>query len=136
MRPQPRAIPADTSVFTLFGDVLRQAADLFRKEAALFRGEMEGHLSQLLGAIGFLAAGLIFAIVAVSLVFETAVDWLAVELGSKPAASVICAVAAAAVAAAFFLVGRRKASLATRAPARTSRSVGDTGKMLAEKVSS
>ncbi len=121
------------SIHSLLGDALRDSADLARKEMALFRTEMTENVRSLAMGLGMMVAAAVFAIVAISLLTEALVEWLATVVHSEALAAFIVAVVMAAIAIGLALYGRSKMTSLT--PDRTVRSVQRDAAVFSERVS-
>lgn len=113
---------------------LRQSAELGRLELALFKAEMTENVQRLFVGLGMMVAGAVFAIVAISVLIEALIAWLAVVLDSRALAALICGIVAAVIALIFVLIGRSMMRLENLTPQRTAASVKQDAQLLAEKV--
>jgi Putative Actinobacterial Holin-X, holin superfamily III len=120
---------------TLLGDALRDSTDLARKELALFKAEMAQNVRSLAIGLAMFVGAAVFAIICVSLLTQSLVEWLAIRLNSEALASLIVAVVMGAIAIGFVLYGRSKMSAASLTPDRTLRSVRRDTEVLSERVS-
>jgi hypothetical protein len=123
------------SIHTLLGDALRDSTDLARKEFALFKTEMTQNVRNLAIGLGMFVGAAVFAIIAISLLTQSLVEWLAVRLNSEALASLIVAVVMGAIAIGLVLYGRSKMSASTLTPDRTIRNVQRDATVLSERAS-
>jgi hypothetical protein len=126
---------SNQSIHTLFGEALRESADLARKEIALFKAEMTENVRALVMGLAMMIAAAVFAIVAISLFTKALVDWLATVVHSEALSAFIVGVVMAAVAVGLVLYGKSRMSPATLAPSRTVRNVRRDAEVLTERVS-
>ncbi|HKH34290.1 MAG TPA: phage holin family protein [Beijerinckiaceae bacterium] len=123
------------NIQTLLGDALRDTTDLARKELALFKAEMAQNVRNLAMGLAMFVAAAVFAIICISLLTQSLVEWLATKVNSDALASLIVAVIMGAVAGGLILYGRSKMSASTLTPDRTIRNVQRDTAVLSERVS-
>jgi glycerol uptake facilitator-like aquaporin len=123
------------TIHTLLGDALRDSTDLARKEFALFKTEMSQNVRNLAMGLGMFVGAAVFAIISISLLTQSLVEWLATKLNSEALASLIVAVAMGAIAGGFVLYGRSKMSAFSLTPDRTIRNVQRDAAVLSERAS-
>jgi glycerol uptake facilitator-like aquaporin len=123
------------TIHTLLGDALRDSTDLARKEFALFKTEMSQNVRNLAMGLGMFVGAAVFAIISISLLTQSLVEWLATKLNSEALASLIVAVAMGAIAGGFVLYGRSKMSASSLTPDRTIRNVQRDAAVLSERAS-
>ena len=123
------------NIQTLLGDALRDTTDLARKELALFKAEMAQNLRNLATGLAMFVAAAVFAIICVSLLTQSLVEWLATKVNSDALASLIVAVIMGAIAGGLVMYGRSKMSASTLTPDRTIRNVQRDTNVLTERVS-
>lgn len=123
------------SIQGLIGEALRETTDLARKEIALFRTEMTANVRMLFVGLGLMVGAGVFAIAAILLFTQSLVKWLATVVGSEALAALIVGGALLVVAVGLALWGRNSISAASLAPTRTTRSVKEDARVLAERVS-
>ncbi len=123
------------SIHTLLGGALRETTDLARKEFALFRTEMTENVRSLVAGLVMMVAGAVFAIVALILLMQALVDWLATVVNSHALAALIVGAVMAAVAVGLVLYGRSTMSSSTLAPTKTARSLRRDSEIVTERVS-
>ncbi|HZB38346.1 MAG TPA: phage holin family protein [Beijerinckiaceae bacterium] len=123
------------SIHALLGDALRDSTDLARKEFALFKTEMSQNVRNLAIGLGMFVGAAVFAIISISLLTQSLVEWLAVRLNSEALASLIVAVVMGAIAGGLVMYGRSKMSASTLAPDRTIRNVQRDATVLSERAS-
>jgi hypothetical protein len=123
------------SIHTLLGDALRDSTDLARKEFALFKTEMSQNVRNLAIGLGMFVGAAVFAIISISLLTQSLVEWLAVRLNSEALASLIVAVVMGAIAGGLVMYGRSKMSASTLTPDRTIRNVQRDATVLSERAS-
>jgi len=123
------------SIQGLIGDALRETNELARKEIALFRNEMTSNVRSLFVGLGLLVGAAVFGVVALFVLVDALVKWLATVVHSKALAALIVGGVLLVVAVVLALVGRNAMSLSTLAPVRTSRQVRQDARALSERVS-
>jgi glycerol uptake facilitator-like aquaporin len=123
------------NIQTLLGDALRDTTDLARKELALFKAEMAQNVRNLAMGLAMFVAAAVFAIICISLLTQSLVEWLATKVNSDALASLIVAVIMGAIAGGLILYGRSKMSASTLAPDRTIRNVQRDATVLSERAS-
>ncbi len=119
----------------LIGDALRETNELARKEIALFRNEMTSNVRSLFVGLALLVGAAVFGVVALFVLVDALVKWLATVVHSEALAALIVGGVLLVVAVILALVGRNAMSLSTLAPVRTSRQVRQDARVLSEKVS-
>ncbi|GJD47452.1 hypothetical protein OPKNFCMD_0160 [Methylobacterium crusticola] len=119
----------------LLADALRETTDLARKEIALFRTEMSNNLRSLFLGLGMIVGAAVFAVVALLVLTDALVKWLATVVHSEALAALIVGLAFLVVAVGLALWGRSTMSLSTLAPTRTTRQVRQDARVLSERVS-
>ena len=119
----------------LIGDALRETNELARKEIALFRNEMTSNVRSLFIGLGLLVGAAVFGVVALFVLVDALVKWLATVVHSEALAALIVGGVLLVVAVILALVGRNAMSLSTLAPVRTSRQVRQDARALSERVS-
>jgi branched-subunit amino acid permease len=127
--------PQGQSIHNLLGDALRESADLARKELTLFRSEMTENVRGLVAGLVMMVAAAVFAIVALSLLTQSLVEWLATVVNSEALASLIVAVLMAVIAVGLVLYGRSKFNATSLAPTRTAKNILRDTEVLSERVS-
>ena len=126
---------APGSIQGLLGDALRETTDLARKEIALFRTEMSNNLRSLFLGLGMMVGAAVFAVVALLVLTDALVKWLATVVHSEALSALIVGAAFLAVAIGLALWGRSAMSLSTLTPTRTTRQVRQDARVLSERVS-
>ncbi|MBZ6415508.1 MULTISPECIES: phage holin family protein [Methylobacterium] len=126
---------APGSIQGLLGDALRETTDLARKEIALFRTEMSNNLRSLFLGLGMMVGAAVFAVVALLVLTDALVKWLATVVHSEALAALIVGAVFLAVAIGLALWGRSAMSLSTLTPTRTTRQVRQDARVLSERVS-
>lgn len=124
-----------SSIQALIGDALRETNELARKEIALFRNEMTSNIRSLFLGIAMLVGAAVFGVVALLVLVDALVKWLATVVGSEWLAALIVGGAMLVVAIGLALWGRSAMSLSTLAPTRTTRQVREDARTLSERVS-
>jgi hypothetical protein len=127
--------PIQNGLQGLIGDALRETNELARKEIALFRNEMTSNVRSLFVGLGLLVGAAVFGVVALFVLVDALVKWLATVVHSEALAALIVGGVLLVVAVILALVGRNAMSLSTLAPVRTSRQVRQDARVLSEKVS-
>jgi len=131
--PDPRQ-PAG-SIQGLIGDALRETNELARKEIALFRAEMARNARQLVAGLACMVGAAVFAVVALLVLIDAFVKWLATIVGSEWLAALIVGGTLFVLAIGMALWARSVLSLSTLAPTRTTRQVRQDAQSLSERVS-
>lgn len=131
--PDPRS--SAHSIQSLIGDALRETNELARKEIALFRAEMAGNVRQLIAGLACMIGAAVFAVVALLVLIDAFVKWLATIVGSEWLAALIVGGTLFVLAAGMALWARSVLSLSTLAPTRTTRQVRQDAQALSERVS-
>jgi ABC-type spermidine/putrescine transport system permease subunit II len=124
-----------SSIQGLIGDALRETNELARKEIALFRNEMTSNVRSLFIGLGMLVGAAVFGVVALFVLVDALVKWLATVVHSEALAALIVGGVLLVVAVILALLGRNAMSLSTLAPVRTSRQVRQDARALSERVS-
>jgi hypothetical protein len=124
-----------SSIQTLIGEALRETNDLARKEIALFRNEMTSNIRSLFLGIAMLVGAAVFGVVAMLVLVDALVKWLATVVNSEWLAALIVGGIMLVVAIGLALWGRSTMSLSTLAPTRTTRQVREDARTLSERVS-
>jgi hypothetical protein len=124
-----------SSIQGLIGDALRETNELARKEIALFRNEMTNNVRALFIGLGLLVGAAVFGVVALFVLVDALVKWLATVVHSEALAALIVGGVLLVVAVALALIGRNAMSLSTLAPVRTTRQVREDARTLSERVS-
>ncbi|NEU11754.1 phage holin family protein [Methylobacterium sp. BTF04] len=124
-----------SSIQGLIGDALRETNELARKEIALFRNEMTSNVRSLFIGLGMLVGAAVFGVVALFVLVDALVKWLATVVHSEALAALIVGGVLLVVAIVLALLGRNAMSLSTLAPVRTSRQVLQDARALSERVS-
>lgn len=124
-----------SSIQGLIGDALRETNELARKEIALFRNEMTSNIRSLFMGIAMLVGAAVFGVVAMLVLVDSLVKWLATVVHSEALAALIVGGTMLVVAVGLALWGRSIMSLSTLAPTRTSRQVRQDARTLSERVS-
>ena len=119
----------------LIGDALRETNELARKEIALFRNEMTSNVRSLFVGLALLVGAAVFGVVALFVLVDALVKWLATVVHSEALAALIVGGVLLVVAVILALIGRNAMSLSTLAPVRTSRQVLQDARALSERVS-
>jgi hypothetical protein len=120
------------SIQQLLADAFRDSTNLAQKEFALFKAEMGQNMRNLAIGIGMFVGAAVFAIISLSLLIQSLVEWLATELDSAALASLIVAVLMGAVAGGLIWYGRSKLSATTLTPDRTVRNVQRDARAVAD----
>jgi Putative Actinobacterial Holin-X, holin superfamily III len=123
------------NIQTLLGDALRDSTDLARKELALFKAEMAQNVRNLAVGLGMFIGAAVFAIICLSLLVQSLVEWLATKVNSEALAALIVAVVMGAIAGGLVMYGRSKMSASSLTPDRTVRSLRRDTEVLTERVS-
>ena len=131
----PNPSPPPSSIQALVADALREASELASKEIALFRNEMTSNVRSLFVGLALLVGAAVFGVVALFVLVDALVKWLATVVHSEALAALIVGGVLLVVAVILALVGRNAMSLSTLAPVRTSRQVRQDARVLSEKVS-
>jgi hypothetical protein len=126
---------APGSIQGLLGDALRETTDLARKEIALFRTEMSNNLRSLFLGLGMMVGAAVFAVVALLVLTDALVKWLATVVHSEALAALIVGAVFLAIGIGLALWGRSAMSLSTLTPTRTTRQVRQDARVLSERVS-
>lgn len=127
--------PPGGSIQGLLGDALRETSELARKEIELFRAEMTSNVRTLfLGLACFMGAA-VFAVVALLVLIDALVKWLATIVGAEWLSALIVGGVLLVLAIGMALWGRSTMSLSTLAPKRTGRQVRQDARALSERVS-
>ncbi|TNC12064.1 phage holin family protein [Methylobacterium terricola] len=133
---RPNGGPASPgSIQGLLGDALRETTDLARKEIALFRTEMSNNLRSLFLGLGMMVGAAVFAVVALLVLTDALVKWLATVVHSEALAALIVGAVFLAIGIGLALWGRSAMSLSTLTPTRTTRQVRQDARVLSERVS-
>ncbi|WP_245442749.1 phage holin family protein [Methylobacterium terrae] len=123
------------SIQGLLGDALRETTDLARKEIALFRTEMSNNLRSLFLGLGMMVGAAVFAVVALLVLTDALVKWLATVVHSEALAALIVGAVFLVIGIGLALWGRSAMSLSTLTPTRTTRQVRQDARVLSERVS-
>jgi hypothetical protein len=129
------AEPGNGSIQGLLAEALRETTDLARKEIALFRTEMSTNLRTLFLGLGMVVGAAVFAVVALLVLVDALVKWLATIVHSEALAALIVGGVFLVVAVGLALAGSRAMSLSTLTPTRTTRQVRQDARVLSERVS-
>lgn len=129
------AEPGNGSIQGLLAEALHETTDLARKEIALFRTEMSTNLRTLFLGLGMVVGAAVFAVVALLVLVDALVKWLATVVHSEALAALIVGGVFLIVAVGLALAGSRAMSLSTLAPTRTTRQVRQDARVLSERVS-
>ncbi|GJE16564.1 phage holin family protein [Methylobacterium marchantiae] len=124
-----------SSIQSLVGDALRETSDLARKEMALFRNEMTSNVRTLFIGLALMVGAGVFGVVALFVLVDALVKWLATVVHSEALAALIVGGVLLLVAIVFALIGRSTMSLSTLAPTRTTRQMRQDARALSERVS-
>jgi len=124
-----------SSIQGLIGDALRETNELARKEIALFRNEMTSNVRALFIGLALLVGAAVFGVVALFVLVDALVKWLATVVHSEALAALIVGGVLLVVAVILALVGRNAMSLSALAPVPTSRQVRQDARALSERVS-
>ncbi|GJD73285.1 MULTISPECIES: phage holin family protein [Methylobacterium] len=124
-----------SSIQGLIGDALRETNELARKEIALFRNEMTSNVRALFIGLALLVGAAVFGVVALFVLVDALVKWLATVVHSEALSALIVGGVLLVVAVALALIGRNAMSLSTLAPVRTTRQVRQDARTLSERVS-
>ncbi len=76
-----------SSIQGLIGDALRETNELARKEIALFRNEMTSNVRALFIGLGLLVGAAVFGVVALFVLVDALVKWLATVVHSEALAA-------------------------------------------------
>lgn len=131
--PDPRQTAS--SIQSLIGEALRETNELARKEIALFRAEMARNARQLVVGLACMVGAAVFAVVALLVLIDAFVKWLATIVGSEWLAALIVGGTLFVLALGMALWARSVLSLSTLAPTRTTRQVRQDAQALSERVS-
>lgn len=123
------------TIQSLIGDALRETNELARKEIALFRNEMTSNVRSLFIGLGLLVGAGVFGVVALFVLVDALVKWLATVVHSEALAALIVGGALLLVAIILAVLGKNAMSLSTLAPTRTTRQVRQDARALSERVS-
>ncbi|MEH3145183.1 MAG: phage holin family protein [Methylobacterium frigidaeris] len=123
------------SIQGLLAEALRETTDLARKEIALFRTEMSNNLRTLFLGLGMMVGAAVFAVVALLVLTDALVKWLATVVHSEALAALIVGVAFLVIGIGLALWGRSAMSASTLAPTRTTRQFRQDARVLSERVS-
>jgi hypothetical protein len=116
----------------LLSDAIAHMSSLVRKEVDLARAEVSENATRAGAALGFLAGGLVIALVALNVLAAALVAGLA-EWGLEPGwASLIVGLVLAAIALAMALKARNDLKLTSIAPTRTVKNVQRDAQALKE----
>jgi hypothetical protein len=116
----------------LLSDAIAHMSSLVRKEVDLARAEVSENATRAAAALGFLAGGLVIALVALNVLAAALVAGLA-EWGLEPGwASLIVGLVLAAIALAMALKARNDLKLTSIAPTRTVKNVQRDAQALKE----
>ncbi len=126
---------APGSIQGLLGDALRETTDLARKEIALFRTEMSNNLRSLFLGLAMMVGAAVFAVVALLVLTDALVKWLATVVHSEALAALIVGAVFLAIGIGLALWGRSAMSLSTLTPTRTTRQMRQDARVLSERVS-
>lgn len=127
--------PPSGSIQTLVADALREASELASKEIALFRTEMTNNVRALFVGLGMLVFAAVFAVVAMLVLIDALVKYVATLVHSEWLAALIVGGAMLLIALVLGLIGARAMSLSNLAPTRTTRQVRQDARALTERVS-
>ena len=127
--------PPSGSIQNLIADALREAGDLARMEIALFRTEMTANVRTLFIGLAMIVAAAVFAVVALLVLIDSFVKYVATLVHSEWLAALIVGGVLLAVGLILGIVGVRAMSLSNLAPTRTTRQVRQDARALAERVS-
>lgn len=119
----------------LLGDTLRHGADLVHAELALLRAEMSSNIRRVAMGLVFFAVAAVFSVIALGLVVDAAVAWLAPVVGSVGTAAIICAAVTAVAAIVFLVIGMNRVRIETLYPERAASSLRRDAQMIQERVS-
>lgn len=127
--------PPSGSIQGLIGDALREAGDLARKEIGLFRAEMTANVRTLFIGLAMVVASAVFAIVALLVLIDSFVKYVATLVHSEWLAALIVGGVLLLVGLVLGIVGVRAMALSNLAPTRTTRQVRQDARALSERVS-
>lgn len=127
--------PPPGSIHGLIGDALREGSELARKEIALFRAEMTANVRTLFIGLAMIVAAAVFAVVALLVLIDSLVKYVATLVGSEWLAALIVGGALLFVALVLGIVGAKAMSLSNLAPTRTTRQVRQDARALSDRVS-
>jgi nucleoside permease NupC len=133
--PTPPPGAGANSIQSLIGDALRETNELARKEIALFRTEMASNVRSLFIGLACFVGAAVFAVVALLVLVDALVKWLATIVGSEWLSALIVGGVLLVLAVGMALWGRSTMSLSTLAPTRTTRQVRQDARALSERVS-
>jgi nucleoside permease NupC len=128
---------ADTTnqnIQNLFAEALRETSDLAQKEFALLRTEVTQNIRTMAMGIGMMVAAAVFAIVALILLMDALVKWLATIVHSEALSALIVGGVLAIIAIGLGLYGRSMISSFSLTPKRTVRSIRRDTQVLSERV--
>lgn len=127
--------PPPASIQTLIGDALRETGDLARKEIELFRTEMTSNVRSLFIGLAMMVVAAVFAVVALLVLIDSLVKYVATLVHSEWLAALIVGGALLVIGIGLGLAGMKAMSLSNLAPTRTTRQVRQDARALAERVS-
>jgi glycerol uptake facilitator-like aquaporin len=96
---------------------------------------MSQNVRSLAMGLGMFVGAAVFAIISISLLTQSLVEWLATKLNSEALASLIVAVVMGAIAGGLVMYGRSKMSASTLTPDRTIRNVQRDAAVISERAS-
>ncbi len=122
------------TVAELISEAARNATGLFSSEVKLLKAETKDGIRQLATGLALMLLGVVFAVVAATLIVEAAVEALAIYVGSEALAAAIMAVVTLVLAGGLFFYAMHKISNFSLTPERTIRSVRKDSQIVTEKV--
>jgi uncharacterized membrane-anchored protein len=96
---------------------------------------MAQNVRNLAVGLGMFIGAAVFAIICLSLLVQSLVEWLATKVNSEALAGLIVAVVMGAIAGGLVMYGRSKMSASSLTPDRTVRSLRRDTEVLTERVS-
>lgn len=127
--------PSSGSIHGLVGDALREGGELARKEIELFRAEMTANVRTLFIGLAMIVAAAVFAVVALLVLIDSLVKYVATLVGSEWLSALIVGGSLLFVGLVLGIVGAKAMSLSNLAPTRTTRQVRQDARALSDRVS-
>lgn len=127
--------PPSSGIQGLIGEALRDAGDLARKEIELFRAEMTANVRTLFVGLAMVVAAAVFAVVALLVLIDSLVKYVATLVHSEWLAALIVGGVLLVIGVVLGIVGVKAMSLSNLAPTRTTRQVRQDARALSERVS-
>ena len=124
-----------SGIQTLIGDALRETGELARKEIELFRAEMTSNVRTLFMGLAMIVAAAVFAVVALLVLIDSLVKFIATLVHSEWLAALIVGGGLLVVGIGLGIWGVKAMSLSNLAPTRTTRQIRQDAQALSERVS-